>query len=139
MKGFRIAVGIFALIPLLTGLGDVVKGVAVWQGLGADLTEAGFHDPVLDSQVRFLATVWFGYGLLLCFCLTDFEKYAGVLRGALVFAFLGGVARVISILQVGMPETEMGSTFVIVALIIEFLVIPILLVWQYFLLRSRMQ
>lgn len=138
MKAFKISVFVFALIPLLTGIGDVLLGVSVWKGLGVNLTDAGFLDSVLDSQVRFMATIWFGYGVLLCICLRDLDRYANILRGALAFAFIGGIARVISITQVGMPESEVGSTFIVFALVIEFVAIPLLIVWQHRLMADKL-
>lgn len=138
MKAFKISVFVFALIPLLTGIGDVLLGVSVWKGLGVSLTDAGFLDSVLDSQVRFMATIWFGYGVLLCVCLRDLDRYANILRGALAFAFIGGIARVISIVQVGMPESEIGRTFIIFALVIEFVAIPLLIIWQHRLMADKL-
>ena len=136
MKAFKIAVIVFAFIPFLTGIGDVILGVAVWEGIGVNLSEAGFVDSVLDSQVRFMATIWFGYGLLLCICLRNLEKYKIILSGALMFTILGGIARVISITQVGMPESETGSGFIIFALVIEFLAVPLLMLWQHRLMKT---
>jgi len=136
MKAFKIAVIVFAFIPFLTGIGDVILGVAVWEGIGVNLSEAGFVDSVLDSQVRFMATIWFGYGLLLCICLRNLEKYKNILSGALMFTILGGIARVISITQVGMPESETGSGFIIFALVIEFLAVPLLMLWQHRLMKT---
>lgn len=136
MKAFKIAVTVFAFLPLLTGAGDVALGVAVWEGIGVNLSEAGFRDSVLDSQVRFMATIWFGYGVLLCVCLRDLEKYGSILRGALFVAVLGGVARSISIFQVGMPETTLGSGFIIFALVIEFVGVPLLMWWQSRLMKA---
>lgn len=139
MKAFKISVVIFALIPLLTGIGDVLLGVSAWKGLGVNLSDRGFLDSVLDSQVRFMATIWFGYGVLLCACLRDLDRYANILRGALAFAFIGGIARVISIVHVGMPNTEVGSNFLIFAIVIEFVAIPALLIWQHKLMGDKLK
>ena len=68
MKGFRIAIVVFALLPIATGLADIVIGTSAWKGIGVGISEEGFKDSVLDSQIRFLATIWLGYGVLLCLC-----------------------------------------------------------------------
>jgi hypothetical protein len=131
MKGFRIAIVVFALLPIATGLADIVIGTSAWKGIGVSLSEEGLKDSVLDSQIRFLATIWLGYGVLLCLCARDPQKYANILRGALLLAVVGGIARLISLSQVGMPASESGSRFVVFALVIEFVVVPLLLLWQH--------
>lgn len=131
MKAFKTAVFIWALLPLLTGLMDIIVGPSAWAGVGVMLSPAGFADQVLDSQVRFLGTLWFGYGVLLLCCIRQPQKYAAILRGALAIIFIGGIARLISIAQAGMPETESGRGFIVVALVIELILMPALLWWQH--------
>lgn len=130
MKAFRITVLIWALLPLVTGLVDVLVGPSAWQGIGANLSERDFVDPVLDSQVRFVGLIWFGYGALLCFCLQDLQKYARLLRAALMLVFMGGIARLLSVFLVGMPDSGAGQGFIIFALVIELVLMPALLWWQ---------
>ena len=131
MKAFKTTVFVWALLPLLTGLMDIVVGPSAWQGIGVGLSEAGFADAVLDSQVRFLGTMWLGYGVLLLVCLRNIHKYAGILQGAFLFVFLGGIGRVISIVQAGMPAANPGYGFIIFALVIELVLMPLLMLWCY--------
>jgi phosphosulfolactate synthase (CoM biosynthesis protein A) len=130
MKAFKTAVVVWALLPLITGLMDVIVGPSAWQGIGVGLSAAGFADSVLDSQVRFIGTIWFGYGVLLLVCLKDVEKYSAILQGAFLIVFLGGIGRVISVFQAGMPEANPGHGFIIFALVIELVIMPLLMLWQ---------
>ena len=136
MKGFKIAIIIWALLPIITGVMDVIVGPSAWQGIGVGLSAQSFGDSVLDSQVRFLGTVWISYGALLLVCVKDLQKYANILRGALLVVFIGGIARVISVAQVGMPDTEAGPGFIVFALVIELAVMPALLLWQHKVMKS---
>ena len=131
MKAFKTVVVIWALLPLLTGLMDIVVGPSAWRNIGVDLSDLGFEDSVLDSQIRFVGTVWFGYGILLLACLKDLQKYAAILQGAFFIVFIGGLARVLSILSVGMPGTSTGDGFIVFALVIELLAMPALMFWFY--------
>ena len=87
MKAFKNAIVVWALIPLFTGAMAILLGPSFWQNAGLELSPAGISDPMLDSQVRFLGTIWFGYGVLLCVCISDLQKYANLLRGALFLVF----------------------------------------------------
>lgn len=135
MRVFKISVVIWALLPLLTGLMDIIVGPSAWKNIGVDLGPTEFSDSVLDSQIRFVGTVWFGYGVLLLICLKNLEKYASILQGAFLIVFLGGLARLLSILFVGMPESSTGTGFIIFALVIELVLMPFLMIWLRKLMR----
>lgn len=129
MTAFRWAVRALALIALLTGAGDVIVGLSGQQMIGAALEE-GYGDPLLNSQIRYLGAVWFGFGLLLWYCLGDLPRHATLLRGALLIVFLGGLGRVASVVQFGFPPSEFGRSFVIGATAIEIVGMPLLLLWM---------
>jgi hypothetical protein len=77
----------------------------------------------MDSEDRFYATLFTAYGAALLWCVRDVERkglYVKLL--ALVF-FVGGLARIVSMLAVGLP-----NTFFIAMTILE-LVIPIVIVF----------
>ena len=130
MQAFRNAILAWALVPLVTSVMAILIGPAFWQAVGLELSKAGISDPILDSQVRFLGTIWFGYGVLLCVCASDLDKYGRLLRGALFLVFLGGVARLASIAQVGMPGSSAGTAIITVVLIAELVLMPLLIWWQ---------
>jgi hypothetical protein len=58
-------------------------------------------------------------------CGTDLRRYASILRIVLAFFFLAGLARLISIVVIGMP-----SIAVLLLLATELIVPPVLWVWQ---------
>ncbi|MDF1693153.1 MAG: DUF4345 domain-containing protein [Zhongshania sp.] len=132
MKFFKFVVAIWALLPLLTGLMDILVGPSAWRGIGLGINDLALADSVLDSQIRFVGTIWFAYGVLLLVCLKDVKKYATILNGALFVVFLGGIARVLSIFMVGFPASSVGSGFIIIALLIELFLMPGLMFWFYY-------
>ncbi len=131
MEAFKKAILAWALVPLFTGCMAILVGPPFWRLVGMQLSAPGFSDPILDSQVRFLGTIWLGYGVLLCACARDLERYSGVLRGALFLVFLGGIARLASIAVVGIPDTAPGVLIIVTVLVAELLLMPALLWWQH--------
>lgn len=129
MTAFRAVVRALAILALVTGSIDVLLGLGAQATIGAALEE-GYGDPLLNSQIRYLGAVWFGFGALLWHCLGDLPKNATILRGALWIVFLGGLGRVASVLQFGFPASELGRHFVIGATAIEIIGMPLLLVWM---------
>ena len=130
MKGFKTTIIIWAMLSIVTGVLDLIVGISAWQNIGMALSTEGFSDSILDSQVRFLGVVWIGYGVLLVISVLDLQRYTKILSGALFIVFVGGLARVVSIFQTGMPDSETGRGFVVFALVIELLLMPLLLLWQ---------
>ncbi|WP_156891692.1 DUF4345 domain-containing protein [Nevskia ramosa] len=129
MKAFRVVVRALAVLALLTGAVDVLIGLPGQQKIGAALAE-GYTDPLLNSQLRYLGAVWFGFGVLLWHCLGDLPKYASIVRGAFIIVFIGGLGRVASVFQFGFPPSDLGRNFVILATAIEIVGMPVLLVWM---------
>lgn len=58
----------------------------------------------MDSEDRFYATLFLGFGAALIWCSRDLRARSGVFGGLLVTFFVGGVARLVSIVQVGPPN-----------------------------------
>jgi hypothetical protein len=77
MEAFKKGILAWAVVPLITGAIAILVDPPFWRLVGMELSAPGFSDPTLDSQVRFLGTVWFGYGVLMCVCARDLKKYAG--------------------------------------------------------------
>lgn len=60
--------------------------------------------PTIDSELRFYATLWFSYGIVLLWIVRGMvERMRVVPIGAAIF-FAGGVGRVLSFLSVGAPH-----------------------------------
>ena len=124
MKFVKITTALLSLIALLTGAMDVIVGVAGQANIGVGAAAAAPLDPVLDSQVRFLGAVWLGLGAIQLFCLGDLRRYGTILQLCFASVVLGGVGRVLSLIQVGQPMSGTGPGFIVVALAIELVLVP---------------
>ena len=58
----------------------------------------------IDSEDRFYATLFLGFGLTLLWCVGSIERRSKVIRFLLALFFLGGCARVISMMLAGLPN-----------------------------------
>jgi Domain of unknown function (DUF4345) len=130
MKLVKITTALLSLIALLTGAMDVIVGVAGQANIGVGAAAAAPLDPVLDSQVRFLGAVWLGLGAVQLFCLGDLRRYGAILQLCFAIVVLGGIGRVLSLIQVGQPTSGTGPSFILVALAIELVLVP--LAWLTF-------
>ena len=131
MQIFVAVLRVVAAIITLVGLSHVIWGPGADVLLGAELSSAALSDPVLDSQNRFYGTTFIGYGGLLFLCATDVRKYATVFSLVSGFIFLGGVARLISAVQVGLPPP-----LVIGLIASELIGIPVVVWWHARVLRE---
>jgi hypothetical protein len=60
-------------------------------------------NPTMDSEDRFYATLFFGFGAAIVWCSRDIGPRRRPFGLLLLIFFLGGIARLISVLQVGWP------------------------------------
>lgn len=125
MKFVKITTALLSLIALLTGAMDVIVGVAGQANIGVGAAAAAPFDPVLDSQVRFLGAVWLGLGAIQLFCLGDLRRYGAILQFCFGIVVLGGIGRVLSLIQVGQATSGIGPGFIVVALAIELVLVPL--------------
>jgi len=79
----------------------------------------------MDSEDRFYATLFLGFGAALIWCSNRLNDRSGVFFALLAVFFLGGVARLISVAQVGLPNALFQ------ALGLTELILPIILYWVY--------
>lgn len=120
----QIIVAIACLVPLIVGGQGVLRGPGF---LG--------HPPViptdLDSHFRYVSGIFFAVGLAFASCVPAIETKGPRFRllGALVIA--GGLARLVSLVAVGVP-----STGHLLGLAMELGVVPLLLLWQARLARG---
>lgn len=77
----------------------------------------------MDSEDRFYAVFFLAYGAAILWCAMDVQGRVRQIRLLMAVFFLGGVARMVSMLQVGLPHP-----FFIAMTAIE-LVQPPLMVW----------
>src|SRR4051812_26697407 len=122
----QIAVAVGSLVPILAGGAGVLLGPALMgpAAVGpAVLGDAGAGD--LDSHFRYLS------GLLLAIGLAYVSGVPGIERKRVRFTllggivFVGGLARLWSLLAVGTPSAVMLG-----ALAMELVVAPLLTLWQ---------
>lgn len=62
-------------------------------------------NPTMDSEDRFYATLFLGFGAALIWCSQNLSQRGRLFKLLLLVFFLGGIARLISALQVGLPNT----------------------------------
>lgn len=122
-----------ALQALLSALGlvAVVAGlVTVFAGTGA-MPGDSIATPNVESELRFYAAFWTGFGVLAIYAARRPEGETTLLRGLSLFLFLAGVARIFAWLATDRPDTPF-----LVLMGLE-LTLPFLIVWAQARLTSR--
>ena len=79
----------------------------------------------MDSEDRFYATLFLGFGAAMFWCSQQLKERGGVFKALLFVFFLGGVARIISAAQVGLP-----NEFFQILWALELILPPILWFWH---------
>jgi len=115
-------VALACLVPILAGSTGIVRGAA-WLADAPVRTE-------LDSHFRYLSGIFLGVGLAFVSCIRAIETKGTRLRMLAAFVVLGGLARAISAMQLGLPGP--GHIF---GLAMELGVVPLLTLWQLRLAR----
>ncbi len=87
----------------------------------------------MDSEDRFYATLFAAYGVALLWCVKDIEQKSRFVYFLQATFFLGGLARIVSIAAVGLPDP-----FFVAMLILE-LVIPIVVALIQLRISNRSQ
>jgi hypothetical protein len=124
-KALQIVLAILGLIPILTGGLDLILGAHSLNVAGSLLPSEVLNDIVLDSQIRFLAAIWFGIGIILYWIIPAIDKQTMLFRLLAGGIFLGGIGRVSSAVMVGTPPIQfIGAT------VLELLGMPLLILWQ---------
>jgi Domain of unknown function (DUF4345) len=110
-------VALACLVPVLAGSAGILHGAA-WLADGPVRAD-------LDSHFRYLSGIFFGVGLAFVSCIPAIETKRARLRMLAGFVVLGGLARALSALQLGLPGP--GHSL---GLAMELGVVPLLVVWQ---------
>lgn len=103
---------VLALIPTASAL--VALAIGVERFTDTDAVDPALDGTALDSTYRYFGGVYLGVALLALWCLPRIEARANALVVATGAIFLGGIGRLISIVDVGAPS---GATWFV--LIIE--------------------
>lgn len=111
-------VAVACLVPLSAGSSGVLRG-AEWLA----------HAPVatdLDSHFRYISGIFLGVGVAFVSCVPAIETKGARLRMLVGFVVLGGLARLLSLVEVGVPSA--GMKF---GLAMELGVTPLIALWQW--------
>ncbi|MCB9234439.1 MAG: DUF4345 domain-containing protein [Bacteroidia bacterium] len=113
----QIVVGLVSAIPVIVGLQGIIGGVGrYFPGTTPDIN--------LDSEFSFLSGAFFGYALLAWWVIKNIETAVWPFRLLTIGVFIGGLARVVSILHYGLPKTGL-----LISMSAE-LAFPLLILWQ---------
>src|SRR5262249_15895045 len=84
----------------------------------------------MDSEDRFYATLFLAYGVALLWCVREVEHKARVVYFLMLTFFVAGLAGIVSLLRVGLP-----NPFFIVMTVLE-LLLPIILAYMQYRISS---
>lgn len=126
LRAFQSSLLLLALFVVGAGAVDALFGTAPLPG---DTSVS----PEVDSNYRFFSAVFLSVGLLLLWVAPDpLERTRGLaLRWASGAVFLGGLARILSLLLAGAP-----APLLFFLLAMELLVPPVLVLWHRALTRA---
>ena len=96
-KTLQILVGIGGATAILISLAHIVLGPASIPGSVP-------VNATMDSEDRFYATLFLAYGATLLWCVRDIERKSRIVYLLALTFFLGGLARIVSIVAVGPPN-----------------------------------
>ena len=125
MPHLNLCLKLLAPVFLVVGGLHLCLGLAAENLLGANLPIEVLTNATLDSQNRFYGVAFTLYGILLWLCASDLPKYSTVLRRILAVSFASGLARVLSMVMLGLP-----SPMVMALLTSELLLPPLLWLWM---------
>jgi hypothetical protein len=110
---------IACLVPLTTGASAILRGVAMIRGIEPPV-------PIdLDSHFRYLSGLLLGIGIAFACAIPTIERRGELFRWLGTIVFIGGVGRLMSLVDVGVPG--FGHRF---GLAMELLVTPLIVLWQ---------
>lgn len=122
--GLQFALILASLIPLGFAITGALYGADRWTP-GEEVAAS------LDNQYRFLSAYYLSMTFLLWWIIPQIERHATVLRIIVLALFLGGLARLWSMLQLGA-----GSEAQVATMAAE-LAAPLLAVWQALVARRH--
>ena len=107
-----------ALIPIAAGLATVVFGSEIVRGAGAS-------NASVESELRYYAVFYVGFGVFLWSLAPDVARRARELRWAAALLFCGGLARLVGVVVDGWPEADY-----VVLMAVELVLPWVLVLWQ---------
>jgi hypothetical protein len=130
VTGDRLRAALRALLVALGAVAFVAGLVTVFTGAGS-IPGDNPVTPNVESELRFYATFWTGFGVLALYAARRPEREALLLRGLSLFLFLAGLARGLAWLDSGRPDAQF-----LVLMGLE-LALPFFIVWAQWRVSSR--
>jgi hypothetical protein len=118
-RALQVIVALACLVPFYAGGLGIVNGPAFLRGVASPVPTD------LDSHFRYVSGIFFGVGIGFASCIADIEKKSPRFTLLACFIIMGGLARLFSLMIVGMPSG--GHMF---GLGMELGVVPLLTLWQ---------
>lgn len=116
-RSLQVAVAFFALVPVAAGLTGVLRGPAMVDGVMAAVS--------LDSHIRYLSGLLLAIGIAWWITVPAIERCTGRVRLLTALVVCGGLARLVSLVIVGVPSGPMLG-----GLVMELVVTPAIALWQ---------
>jgi hypothetical protein len=95
-RGLQLTLAVLSMIPIAVGIMGIALGTSRW--LPADAIT-----PEFDSHYRYIAGYYVSLGMLTLWIIPRIEKHRSLFRIICASVFIGGIGRVASIVQVGLP------------------------------------
>jgi len=115
----QLCVALACIVPVAAGGSGVIDSAGGLLGRPSRI-------PVdLDSHFRYLSGLLLGIGLAFAACIPGIEKNEKIFRILGMIVFVGGLARLLSLYEMGVPGA--GHRF---GLVMELGVVPLLVLWQ---------
>ncbi len=115
----QLAIALACLVPLTAGAWGVLLGPTMLKGVSLP----GHAD--LDNHFRYLSGLLLGIGLGFAVAIPTIERRSEMFAVLSAVVVVGGVARLAALLSGNLPSTPH-----VLALGMELLIVPLLLVWQ---------
>jgi len=123
VRALRVAVAVFGVVPVVTGLMAVTGGPA-------GMLDGQSTTPTVDNEVRFLGVYWLAFGVFVLWLVPRVDRLSGAFHAMLAVTFASGCARLLSVLLHGRPHPVIAA-----AMVVELVLPPVLAWWRYQLLN----
>jgi Domain of unknown function (DUF4345) len=124
-RGLQAVLVVGGLVAITTGLIAIVGGIDTFPG------SPSAENPA-DNEARFLNAIWVAFGVALLWVVPRVERETLFVRFLGAAIFLGGLARLASLIDVGEPA---DLQYVLMG--IELVLGPLIICWQALLQRGR--
>lgn len=105
MKSERLRAALRVLLVVLGAVAFLAGFFTVLTGTGG-MPGDSHATPNVESELRFYATFWAGFGALALYAARRPERETNLLRGLALFLFLAGLARALAWLGSDRPDTQ---------------------------------